>query len=69
MFGSDIMANPTKIAKKKFKEIKDKDPGRASRIENRLSGEIYDLYPTSFGYKSGRIITAIFKEGKLQYVD
>lgn len=63
------MANPTKLAKRKFKDIKKADPGRAARMESRLSGEIYDLRPTSAGYGSGRIIKAVFKEGVLQYVD
>lgn len=61
------MANPAKISRRKFDDIKDNNPERASRIRLRKSGEIFGLYPTPNGYFSDDVITVVFKEGRYQY--
>lgn len=62
-----IMANPTKTVRKKFDDIKNDNPERASRIASRKSGEIFGLYPTPDGYFSDTVITVVFEEGKYRY--
>lgn len=59
--------SPAKIARKRFKEVEKKEPRRAAKIKARISGEIYGLYPTVFGYASDIVVDAIFKEGIYQY--
>lgn len=61
------MANPAKLSRIKFEEIKVNNPKKASNIENRVSGEIYGLYPTNNGYGSNQTIDITYKEG--EYVE
>ncbi len=62
-----IMANPTKLSRKKFNDIEKINPKRARRISSRASGEIYGLYPTGTQYTSNETIEVTYDEGK--YVD
>ncbi len=57
------MANPSKLSRKKFEEIKKINPRKANKIENRASGEIYGLKPVTDGYGSDELIEVTYKEG------
>lgn len=57
------MANPTKLARKKFEELKKDNPSKAKKIESRASGEIYGLKPIPGGYGSNETIEIIYEEG------
>lgn len=59
--------SPANVARKRFKDVEKKDPKRAAKIKARISGEIYGLYPTPFGYTSDILVDVIFKEGIYQY--
>ncbi len=59
--------SPAKLARKRFKDTEKKEPKRAKKIKARLSGEIYGLFPTPFGYTSDIVVDVYFKEGKYQY--
>jgi hypothetical protein len=59
--------SPAKLARKRFKDVEKKEPRRAEKIKERISGEIYGLYPTPFGYTSDVVVDVVFKEGKYQY--
>lgn len=61
------MANPSRISRKKFDDIKSDNPQKASMIQSRKSGEIFGLYPTPDGYFSDTVITVVFEEGKYKY--
>lgn len=58
---------PAKVARKRFKEVEKKEPRRAAKIKARVSGEIYGLFPTPYGYTSDILIDVVFKEGVYQY--
>ncbi len=58
---------PAKIARKRFAKIKKEEPKRAERIETRVSGEMYGLYPTPYGYASDIRVDVVFKEGVYKY--
>lgn len=59
--------SPAKLARKRFKETEKKEPRRAKKIRARISGEIYGLFPTPFGYASDIVVEVVFVEGKYQY--
>lgn len=59
--------SPAKIARKRFKDVEKKEPRRAAKIKARISGEIYGLYPTAYGYASDIVVDVSFKEGIYQY--
>lgn len=59
--------SPAKLARKRFRETEKKEPKRARKIKERISGEIYGLFPTPFGYTSDIVVDVYFKEGKYQY--
>jgi hypothetical protein len=59
--------SPAKVARKRFKDVEKKEPRRAKKIKERISGEIYGLYPTSSGYASDIVVDVVFKEGIYQY--
>lgn len=59
--------SPAKLARKRFKETEKKEPKRAKKIKARISGEIYGLFPTPFGYTSDIVVDVYFKEGIYQY--
>lgn len=59
--------SPAKVARKRFAKIKKEEPERAERIEARISGEIYGLYPTIYGYASDIRVDVVFVEGKYKY--
>lgn len=59
--------SPAKVARKRFKDVEKKEPRRAAKIKARISGEIYGLYPTVYGYTSDIVVDVIFKEGIYQY--
>lgn len=65
--GKKEKVSPAKLARERFEKIKKEEPKRAEKIEARISGEIYGLYPTPFGYTSDIVVDAYFKEGKYQY--
>lgn len=60
-------ASLTKLARKRFRETEKKQPRRAKKIRARISGEIYGLFPTPFGYTSDIVVEAVFVEGIYQY--
>lgn len=59
--------NPAKLTRKRFGDTEKKEPKRAGKIKARISGEIYGLFPTPFGYTSDIVVDAYFKEGRYQY--
>lgn len=59
--------SPAKVARKRFKDVEKKEPRRAKKIRERISGEIYGLYPTPIGYSSDIVVDVIFKEGLYMY--
>lgn len=59
--------SPAKVSRKRFAKIKKAEPKRAERIEARVSGEIYGLYPTPYGYASDIVVDVVFVEGKYKY--
>lgn len=63
----DKKISPAKLARKRFKEIEKKEPKRAKKIKERVSGEIYGLYPTPFGYSSDIVVDVVFVEGEYKY--
>lgn len=60
-------ASPAKLARKRFKDVEKKEPRRAAKIKERISGEIYGLYPTPFGYASDIVVDVVFVEGEYRY--
>ncbi len=58
--------SPAKLTRKRFKETEKKEPKRAKKIKARISGEIFGLFPTPFGYTSDVVVDVYFKEGKYQ---
>lgn len=65
--GKKERKSPAKVARKRFAKIKKEEPKRAKRIEDRVSGEIYGLYPTPYGYASDIVVDVVFKEGVYKY--
>ncbi len=59
--------SPANLARKRFRETEKKQPRRAKKIRSRISGEIYGLFPTPFGYTSDIVVEVVFVEGKYQY--
>ena len=59
--------SPAKLARKRFKDTEKKEPKRAEKIKARISGEIYGLFSTPFGYTSDIVVDVYFKEGIYQY--
>lgn len=58
---------PAKLARRRFEKIKEEEPEKAEKIVSRVSGEIYGLYPTPYGYTSDIRVDVVFKEGVYQY--
>lgn len=65
--GKKKRVSPAKLARKRFKEVEKKEPKRAKKIKERVSGEIYGLYPTPFGYSSDIVVDVVFVEGEYKY--
>lgn len=61
------IVSPAKIARKRFRDVEKKEPRKAKKIRERISGEIYGLYPTPFGYTSDIVVDVVFVEGVYQY--
>ncbi len=59
--------SPAKLTRKRFKETEKKEPKKAKKIKARISGEIYGLFPTPFGYTSDVVVDVYFKEGIYQH--
>jgi hypothetical protein len=60
------MRSPKKFLEERFDSIKEKDPGKAGRIENRPSGDIYGLRPALTVY-AGTTQKVVFKNGIYQH--
>ena len=63
----DKKVSPAKVARKRFKEVEKKTPRRAAKIKARISGEIYGLYSTPYGYTSDIVVDVFFREGEYMY--
>lgn len=58
------MANPVKVARREHEKLKEEKPEVAVKVEERISGEIYDLRPDPLGYSSDRVVEVIYEEGE-----
>ena len=48
-----------------YGETKKRNPGKAKRIAERVSGELFGLYPTMDSYESDKTIKVEFEDGEM----